>query len=60
MVNHKGSKQVRMGSLLCKLLSIGMKTKTKDKDQPTNNHKKQQKNKTNGKHNTYRGPLSQK
>ena len=34
--------------------------KTQDKDQPTNNHKKTQKNKSNRKYNTYHGPLSLK
>ena len=32
--------QVRMDSSLLKLLSRGMKTKTKNKDKPTKNHKK--------------------
>ena len=40
MINQKKSKQVRMDSWLLKLLSTDMKTKTKTKDQPTNNHKK--------------------
>ena len=40
MINQKKSKQVRMDSWLLKLLSRDMKTKTKNKDQPTNNHKK--------------------
>ena len=40
MINLKVSKQVGMDSLLLKLLSRDMKTKTKSKDQPTNNHKK--------------------
>ena len=40
MINQKESKQVRMDSWLLKLLSRDMKTKTKNKDQPTNNHKK--------------------
>ena len=40
MINQKESKQVRMDSCLLKLLSRDMKTKTKNKDQPTNNHKK--------------------
>ena len=31
--------QVRMDSWLLKLLSRGMKTKTKNKDKPTKNHK---------------------
>ena len=40
MIIQKESKQVRMDSWLLKLLSRDMKTKTKNKDQPTNNHKK--------------------
>ena len=40
MINQKQSKQVRMDSWLLKLLSRDMETKTEDKDQPTNNHKK--------------------
>ena len=40
MIIQKESKQVSMDSLLLKLLSRDMKTKTKNKDQPTNNHKK--------------------
>ena len=40
MINQKESKQVRMDSQLLKQLSRDMKTKTKNKDQPTNNHKK--------------------
>ena len=40
MIEQKESKQVRMDSWLLKLLSRDMKTKTKNKDQPTNNHKK--------------------
>ena len=40
MINQEESKQVRMESWLLKLLSRDMKTKTKNKDQPTNNHKK--------------------
>ena len=40
MINQKESKQVRMDSWLLKLLSRDMKTKTKNKDQPTKNHKK--------------------
>ena len=39
MNNQKESKQVRMDSLLLKLLLRNRKTKTK-KDQPTSNHKK--------------------
>ena len=41
MISQKDSKQVSMDSWLLKLLSRDMKTKTKNKDQPTNNHKKQ-------------------
>ena len=40
MINEKDSKQVSMNSWLLKLVSRDMKTKTKIKDQPTNNHKK--------------------
>ena len=40
MISQNDSKQVGMDSLLLKLLSRDMKTKTKNKDQPTNNHKK--------------------
>ena len=40
MTNQKESKQVRMGSWLRKLLSRGMQPKTKNKAQPTKNHKK--------------------
>ena len=40
MINQKESKQIRMGSWFHKLLSKDMKTETKSKDQPTNNHKK--------------------
>ena len=40
MINQKESKQVRMNSWLLKLLSSDMKRKTKNKDQPTNNHEK--------------------
>ena len=40
MFNQKESKQIRMDSWLLKLLSRDMKTKTKNKDQPTSNHKK--------------------
>ena len=39
MISQKDSKQVSMESWLLKLLSRDMKTKTKNKDQPTNNHK---------------------
>ena len=45
MISQKDSKQVSMDSWLLKLLSRYMKTKTKNKDQPTKNHKKKQKNK---------------
>ena len=44
MINQKESKQVRMDSWLLKLLSRDMKTKSRDKGQPTNNHKKITKN----------------
>ena len=48
-----------MGSWSLKLLSKGMKSKTKDnKYQPKNNHKKHQKDKMGN--NTYHGQLSQK
>ena len=40
MISPKESKQVSMDSWLFKLLSRDMKTKTKNKDPPTNNHKK--------------------
>ena len=40
MINQKESKQVSVDSWLLKLLSRDMRTKTKNKDQPTNNHKK--------------------
>ena len=40
MISQKDSKQVSMDSWLLKLLSRDMKTKTKNKDQQTNNHKK--------------------
>ena len=40
MISQKISKQVSMDSWLLKLLSGDMKTKTRNKDQPTNNHKK--------------------
>ena len=43
MISQKDSKQVSMESWLLKLLSRDMKTKTKNKDQPTNNHKKKTK-----------------
>ena len=33
MINQKGSKQVKMNSWVLKILSRGMKTKTKNKDQ---------------------------
>ena len=40
MINQEESKQVRMDSWLLKLLSRDMKINTKNKDQPTSNHKK--------------------
>ena len=40
MISQKDNKQVSMDAWLLKLLSRDMKTKTKNKDQPTNNHKK--------------------
>ena len=59
MINQKESKQLRiyLDSWLLQPLSQDMKA-TKNKDQPTNNHKKyqkikKQKNKGNGKYNTY-------
>ena len=45
MISQKDRKQVSMDSWLLKLLSRDMETKTKNKDQPTNNHKNKQKNK---------------
>ena len=49
MISQKDSKQVSMDSWLLKLLSRDMTTKTKHKDQPTNNHKKNRKIKNNRK-----------
>ena len=49
MISQKDSKQVSMDSWLLKLLSRDMKTKTKNKDSPTNNHKKNRKTKNNRK-----------
>ena len=49
MISQKDSKQVSMDAWLLKLLSRDMKTKTKNKDQPTNNHKKNRKIKNNRK-----------
>ena len=49
MISQKESKQVSMDSWLLKLLSRDMKTKTENKDQPTNNHKKNRKIKDNRK-----------
>ena len=49
MISQKDSKQVSMDSWLLKLLSRDMKTKTKNKDQPRNNHKKNRKIKNNRK-----------
>ena len=43
MISQKDSKQVSMDSWLLKILSRDMKTKTKNKDLPTNNHKKTEK-----------------
>ena len=40
MISQKESKQVSMDSWLLKLLPRDMKIKAKNKDQPTNNHKK--------------------
>ena len=40
MISQKESKQASMDSWLLKLLSRDMKAKSKNKDQPTNNHKK--------------------
>ena len=40
MISQRESKQVSMDSWLLKLMSRDMKTKTKNKDQPTNDHKK--------------------
>ena len=40
MISQKDSKQVSIDSWLLKLQSKDIKTKTKSKDQPTNNHKK--------------------
>ena len=40
MIIQKESKQVRIDSSLLQALSRDMKTKTKNKDQPTKNHKK--------------------
>ena len=40
MMSQKDSKQVSMDSWLVNLLSRDMKTKTKNKDQPANKHKK--------------------
>ena len=39
MINQKESEQVSMDSWLLKLLSRDIKTKTKNKDQPTSNQK---------------------
>ena len=46
MASQKESKQVRTDSLFLKLLSRDMKTKAKNKDQPTNNHKRRTEKKT--------------
>ena len=45
MISQKDSKEVSMDSWSLKLLSRDMKTKTKQKDQPINNHKNKHKNK---------------
>ena len=63
MINQKGSEKVRMGSWLLKLLSRDMKIKTKNKDQPINNHKNNRKiseKQSNGKYNTCHGAPFQK
>ena len=62
MIDQKESKQVRVDCWLRKLLSRDMKTKTKTKntDQPTNNHKNNRKIKSNQKYKTYQGSLSRK
>ena len=39
MISQKDSKQFSMSSWLLKLMSRDMKTKIKNKDQPTNNKK---------------------
>ena len=39
MISRKDSKQVSMDAWLLQLISRDMKTKTKHKDQQTNNHK---------------------
>ena len=49
MISQKDSKQDSMDSWLLKPLSRDMKTKTKNKDQPTNNHKINRKIKNNRK-----------
>ena len=49
MINQKGNKQVRMNSWLLKLMTRDMKTKAKNKDQPTNGHKNNRKTKNNRK-----------
>ena len=40
MISQKESEQFRIDLWLLKLLSGDMKSKTKNKNQPTNNHKK--------------------
>ena len=40
MINQKESKKVRKNPWLLQPLSQDMKAKTKNKDQPANNHKK--------------------
>ena len=49
MISQKDSKQVSMDSWLLQLLSRDMKTKTKNKDQPTKIIKNDRKIKNNGK-----------
>ena len=49
MISQKESKQVKMGSWMVRLLTRDMKTKTKSKEQPTSNHKKNRKIKNNRK-----------
>ena len=43
MINQKESKEFRIDFLLLQPLSRVIKTKTKNKDQPTNNHKNNRK-----------------
>ena len=55
--NDQSERKQKMGCWLIKLLSRDIKTKTKNKDQPTNKYKNNRK-KSNGKYNNYYGPLS--